>query len=166
MTGGRALLALVAELTTGAGIMLAVALDATFHKCHLRRSGGHIHFGNVSVAHLARHARREMGAMVPVHFRGNRVNPDPRNRILRFSKSGELLDGCTILRDGRMAGHALGCCRKRHVLTRIGIRMAILTLQAKGHVGFVAVRDRLCILRAEPQAQHQKRSENPHETIS
>jgi len=81
--------------------------------------------------------------MTPSDTRGDGVNPHPGNCLFRFRELGELLYRWTIFRNGRVARHALGGRRERHVFPRIRIRVAVLTFQSQGQMSLVAVQDGL-----------------------
>lgn len=120
-----------------------VASDAHPH----RRDGGNLghrrQFGNLPVARLACNAGIQMFAVRPVHALGERVNAHPRNGLPRLRVGREFLDRGLVRGDGHVTGHARAGRREGHHLSRPGIGVARLALQAQRQVRFVAVRDRL-----------------------
>ena len=71
------------------------------------------------------------------------VNPNPRDLLFVAVEVGQLLNRGAVLLDRSMAGHALGCRRETHDVTRIGIRMAILANKTERQMLLVTVRNRL-----------------------
>lgn len=112
-------------------MILLVTVQAAVHGGHAGhfRHGGHVR--DRAVTRLTFYPCREMGAVAPSDAWENLVDSHPRNGFVRTCERGEFLDGGLVLGDRHMTLHALGGRRKRHQRAGIGIRVAVLALQAK-----------------------------------
>ncbi len=71
------------------------------------------------------------------------INAHPGNWFFIAMILGQLLDRWSIGSNRLMAGHALGCDGKCHLLTRFGIGVTFLAFQSHGNVRLVTVGNRL-----------------------
>jgi hypothetical protein len=96
----------MAGLANGRGIVEFVAVDADTHGRHARRLGHCTHLSDLAVARLTLYAGLHVFAVRPIHTRSNRVNPHPRNGLIRLREGGEFLNGGFVFGNGGVTGHA------------------------------------------------------------
>jgi len=128
----------MAILATRAGVLFAVAVDASRHRGNVVRCDENFHTADLAVAHFAFHAGFQMRAMVPEDPTGNHVDTHPRNAPIMLREFRQFLNGWLFLCDGPVALHALACCRKRHAVAGFGVWVTLQTFQVKRHVQLVA----------------------------
>jgi hypothetical protein len=133
----------MAGLANGRGIVEFVAVNADAHGRHARRLGYCTHFSDLAVARLALYTGLYVFAVRPIHTRSNRVNPHPRNGLIRLREGGEFLDGGFALRNDRVTGHAGAGRRESHQVAWLWICVAGLAFQTQCQVRLVAVGNRL-----------------------
>ena len=130
-------LTFMAGNAAGAGVVSFVAIDAAAHGCYIRRFGGDLHVAYVSVARLTFQFCFEVRAMAPVNERRHGIDANPNNWLVIFCKLRKLLDGGFVLSDLAMTTHTFRNVWNRHLISRIGIRVAELAEQLKGNMGFM-----------------------------
>ena len=133
----------MAKPAARAGIILAMAVNATGHGRDIRYPCHDLHLVNLAVTHLAAHLGFQMRTMIPINPAGDDIDANPGNGLVRLCKLGELLDSGLLFRDGDMTRHAFCRRRKRHAIARLGIGVALLTFQSEGQVFLVTVRNGL-----------------------
>src|SRR5260370_21718665 len=140
----------VTRVTGGFGAIQFMTVQAALHGGH----AGHFrHAGHVrdrAVTRLTFYSCGEVRAVAPGNARQHLVDSHPRNGFVRTGVRGKFLARGFVRGDRDVALDALGGRRKRHQVASIGIRVAVLALQAEGEMLLVAVRKGLlrCGMRA------------------
>lgn len=117
----------------GAGhwrIVRLVATDAACHGCHARGLGHCVELAYIAVAHRALHAGLQMFPVRPGDAGGDLIDAHPGNGLAGGGEARQLHNRGFVFRHRRVASHARARCRKRHLVSGIGICVAQLALQA------------------------------------
>lgn len=117
--------------------------------------GDHVALSNRSMAGLARCACLGVHTVAEVNEARESIDANPGDRRLLLGGCSKFLDVRTLGLDGLMTGHAKTLRRISHELTRFGVFVTRVALEAKGQVRFMIVGDRL-LLAIQPSGQQQQ----------
>ena len=133
----------VTSLTRRAYSVRFMATDAARHAGDTGVLRHRVHLRHLTVAHHALHTGRQMLAVRPGHAGSDLVDTLPRNRRTGSREFGQLNNGRFVFGDRTVALQADSGGRKRHLIPRIGIRVAPPAFQTQRYMCLVTIWQRL-----------------------